>query len=122
MITQYTPITFYQTFLDGNEMTNFVRYVLKINDHYKSTTDKEMALDIQVQNDGKYEIDSWYKVKDTGCDYDVIKDTLADCGDLIYCTATYGALFIGFPYDGLCYTGGHRFENFVKEFNKRKES
>lgn len=106
MCLQYTPKQFFDTFLKGNDMTDFVNKYIPYD---------EMTF---VPTDGDYyyeDIYFWYKVRDIGMNAD-IEWALGRAKTLPF-TTQRGCLFIGFTWCGVSYEQAEPFKDFLKEIS-----
>jgi len=106
MCLQYTPKQFFDTFLKGNDMTDFVnRYNPYNNLTFIPLTEDDYCEDIYF----------WYKVRDIGMN-DVIERALKRAQTLPF-TIEKGCLFIGFTWCGVSYEQAEPFKDFLKEIS-----
>jgi len=104
MCLQYTPTQFYDTFLKGNDMTDFVEKYIDYDD---------MEFVPTTEDDDYEDIHFWYKVRDIGYN-DVIERALHRAETLPFFTKK-GCLFIGFTWYGTPYEQAQPFLDFLKE-------
>ena len=102
--TRFAPTQFYDTFLKGNEMTDFVEKFIDYDD---------MEFVPSNEDDHYEDIYLWYKVRDIGYN-DVIDRALRRAETLPFFTMK-GCLFIGFTWYGTSYEEAQPFLDFLKE-------
>ncbi len=102
--TRFAPPQFFDTFLKGNEMTDFVEKFIDYDD---------MEFIPSNEDDHYEDIYFWYKVKDIGYN-DVIDRALRRAETLPFFTMK-GCLFIGFTWYGVSYEHAQPFLDFLKE-------
>lgn len=106
MSLQYTPAQFFDTYLKGNEMTDFVEKYIKYDDMTFMPADED---------DCYQEVYLWYKVRDIGMN-DIIERALTTAQTLPF-TTEKGCLFIGFTWYGMSYEHADPFKEFLNEIS-----
>lgn len=104
MCLQYTPTQFFNTFLKGNDMFDFVMKYIDYDD---------MEFVPSNEDDHYEDIYFWYKVRDIG-ENDLIEEALLRAQTLPFFTMK-GCLFIGFTWYGTPYEHAQPFLDFLKE-------
>jgi hypothetical protein len=101
----FTPTSFYNEYLKGNEMTDFIEKFIDYDDIDFMPTDED-------DEDTYAKVYLWYKVRDIG-DNDLIEHALKRCETLPFYTCK-GCLFIGFTWYGTSYENVEIFKEFCK--------
>ena len=101
----FTPTSFYNAYLKGNEMTDFIEKFIDYDDIDFMPTDED-------DEDTYVEVYQWYKVRDIG-DNDLIEQALRRCQTLPFFYWN-GCLFIGMTWYGISYENVEIFKEFCK--------
>lgn len=106
MCLQYTATQFFDTYLKGNEMTDFVEKYIKYDDMTFMPTDEDYCYE---------QVYLWYKVRDIGMN-DIIERALTRAETLPFFTEK-GCLFIGFTWYAMSYEHAEPFQVFLNEIS-----
>ena len=115
----FTNRTFYNKYLKGNEMTDFIEKFIDYDDI--DFIPKYEDVFWQRNDDETAKVYEWYKVRDMG-DNDLIITAIKKCRTLAYFTCK-GCLFIGFTWtiDKKEIKDDYHFEQFVKAIVAKKK-
>ena len=106
----FTPSSFYNKYLKGNEMTDFVEDFIDYDYMDFMPTDED-------DEDTYTHVYLWYKVRDIG-DNDIIEQALRRCQTLPFFNCK-GCLFIGMTWYGISYEDVDIFKEFCKAIGTR---